>query len=268
MWLGIVTLATVYNLWSTILRQAFAEEVQVGRALVWIIIDGLADFIYVMDIVVQFRTSYLEKGLVVKNSRKIAQHYVWTKAFFLDFLALLPLDLIQLFIGVQPLLRFPRFLKCGRAWDWKVMVENRTSYPNAWRVFTLIHILFLGCHWFASFYYLISEYDGFEEDWGYPAPNTPVLRSLSMKYLQSFYWATLTLTTIGDINAPSQTNHRCYVLMKATLKCFESLNRNPSLKGQRIFVWSLNEFIGRVGLFQLLTKYSFQEMVIEWLIPK
>uniref|UniRef100_A0A0V0J2R5 Cyclic nucleotide-binding domain-containing protein n=2 Tax=Schistocephalus solidus TaxID=70667 RepID=A0A0V0J2R5_SCHSO len=206
MWLGIVTLATVYNLWSTILRQAFAEEVQAGRALVWIVLDGLADLIYVTDIVVQFRTSYLEKGLVVKNSRKIAQHYVWTKAFFLDLLALLPLDIFQLFIGVQPLLRFPRFLKCWRAWDWKVMVENRTSYPNAWRVFTLIHILFLGCHWFASFYYLISEYDKFEDEWGYPAPTTPALQSLSMKYLQSFYWATLTLTTIGDINPPSQKN--------------------------------------------------------------
>nr|VZI35920.1 unnamed protein product [Spirometra erinaceieuropaei] len=198
MWLGIVAVATVYNLWSAIMRQAFAE-VQAGKALMWIILDGLADLIYVTDIVVQFRTSYLEKGLVVKSSHKIAQHYIWTKAFFLD-----------LFIGVQPLLRFPRFLKCWRAWDWKVMVENRTSYPNAWRVVTLIHILFLGCHWFASFYYLLSEYDKFADDWGYPDPSTPVLQSLSMKYLQSFYWATLTLTTIGDINAPAQTNQYAF----------------------------------------------------------
>ncbi|KAL7061940.1 hypothetical protein AAHC03_01993 [Spirometra sp. Aus1] len=209
MWLGIVAVATVYNLWSAIMRQAFAE-VQAGKALMWIILDGLADLIYVTDIVVQFRTSYLEKGLVVKSSHKIAQHYIWTKAFFLDVFSLLPLDFLQLFIGVQPLLRFPRFLKCWRAWDWKVMVENRTSYPNAWRVVTLIHILFLGCHWFASFYYLLSEYDKFADDWGYPDPSTPVLQSLSMKYLQSFYWATLTLTTIGDINAPAQTNQYAF----------------------------------------------------------
>nr|CDS34695.1 cyclic nucleotide gated cation channel [Hymenolepis microstoma] len=203
-WLGIVAMATVYNLWTAILRQAF-HEVQKGRTALWIGLDGVADLIYLADIMVQFRTSYLEKGLVVKDTRKIATRYLWSRNFASDSLALIPLDLFQLVIGIQPLLRFPRFLKCFRAWHWKIMVENRTTFPNTWRVLTLTHILFLGCHWFASIYYILSESTHFQDPWGYPAPVTPELQSLLRKYLQCFYWATVTLTTIGDINDPSVT---------------------------------------------------------------
>ncbi|VDN96774.1 unnamed protein product [Rodentolepis nana] len=203
-WLGIVAMATVYNLWTAILRQAF-HEVQKGRTALWIGLDGIADLIYLADIMVQFRTSYLEKGLVVKDTRKIATRYLWSRNFASDSLALIPLDLFQLVIGIHPLLRFPRFLKCFRAWHWKIMVENRTTFPNSWRVLTLTHILFLGCHWFASIYYILSESTQFQDPWGYPAPVTPELQSLLRKYLQCFYWATVTLTTIGDINDPSVT---------------------------------------------------------------
>ena len=203
-WLGIVAMATVYNFWTAILRQAF-DEVQRGKRILWICLDAVADLIYLTDIMVQFRTSYLEKGLVVKDTRKIATRYLWSRSFALDSLALLPFDLFQSVTGIQPLLRFPRFLKCFRAWHWKVMVENRTTFPNTWRVLTLTHILFLGCHWFASIYYILSESTQFQNPWGYPAPTTPELQSLLRKYLQSFYWATVTLTTIGDIAEPEAT---------------------------------------------------------------
>ncbi|KAL5112896.1 Cyclic nucleotide-gated channel rod photoreceptor subunit alpha [Taenia crassiceps] len=203
-WLGIVAIATVYNLWTAIMRQAF-HEIQKDKAALWIGLDGVADLIYLTDIMVQFRTSYLEKGLVVRDARKIATRYLWSRKFAFDSLALLPFDLFQSVTGIQPLLRFPRFLKCFRAWHWKIMVENRTTFPNTWRVLTLTHILFLGCHWFASIYYILSESTHFQDSWGYPAPTTPELQSLLRKYLQSFYWATLTLTTIGDITAPEAT---------------------------------------------------------------
>lgn len=203
-WLGIVAIATVYNFWTAIMRQAF-HEIQKDKAALWIGLDGVADLIYLADIMVQFRTSYLEKGLVVRDARKIATRYLWSRKFAFDSLALLPFDLFQSVTGIQPLLRFPRFLKCFRAWHWKIMIENRTTFPNTWRVLTLTHILFLSCHWFASIYYILSESTHFQDSWGYPAPTTPELQSLLRKYLQSFYWATLTLTTIGDITAPEAT---------------------------------------------------------------
>ena len=81
------------------------------------------------------------------------------------------------------------------------MVETRTMYPNLTRVANLSHLLFLGAHWFAAFYYMISESEGFQGEWAYPTP-TGELASVTRKYLKSLYWSTLTLTTIGDLPPP------------------------------------------------------------------
>lgn len=64
-----------------------------------------------MDVVVQLRTGYLEQGLMVYDDKKLAAHYLRSRAFLLDLAALIPLDLLQLRFGTHPLLRFPRFFK-------------------------------------------------------------------------------------------------------------------------------------------------------------
>ena len=84
------------------------------------------------------------------------------------------------------------------------MVETRAVFPNVWRVVNLSHVLFLGCHWFAAFYFLISKAGGFRGDWGYPAP-VDDHAGVAKKYLRSLHWSTLTLTTIGDL-PPPETN--------------------------------------------------------------
>lgn len=96
----------------------------------WFTLDCLSDLAFVLDLAVQLRTGYLEQGLmVIKNglskhtyinvhclfqvydSKKLAGHYLQSRAFVLDLCALCPLDLLQLKLGPQPMLRFPRFLK-------------------------------------------------------------------------------------------------------------------------------------------------------------
>lgn len=73
--------------------------------------DIITDIVFLLDVGVQFRTGYLEQGLMVYDSKKLAGHYIKSKNFLLDLLALFPLDLIQRNTGVKPILRFPRFLK-------------------------------------------------------------------------------------------------------------------------------------------------------------
>jgi len=97
-----------------------------------------------------------------------------------------------------------RFLKSYRLVRFVYMVETRTVFPNMWRVANLTHILFLGSHWFAAFYFLISSAEGFTSKWGYPRPVGNYSSGLQ-KYLRSLYWSTLTLTTIGDLQPP-ETN--------------------------------------------------------------
>lgn len=81
----------------------------------WLICDYLSDLMFVVDVLVQFRTGYLEQGIMVYDSKKLAFHYLFSRAFLLDIAALCPLDLLQFTLGAHPLLRFPRFLKVSIA---------------------------------------------------------------------------------------------------------------------------------------------------------
>lgn len=69
---------------------------------------------------------------------------------------------------MNPMLRFPRFIKVYRVYNYYYMVESRTLYPNFWRVLNLVHILLLLAHWFGCFYYMLSEAENFKGEWTYP----------------------------------------------------------------------------------------------------
>jgi hypothetical protein len=53
-------------------RQAF-RELQDDHRFMWITFDILSDVIYILDIVAQLRTGYLEQGLMVLDAVKLAQ---------------------------------------------------------------------------------------------------------------------------------------------------------------------------------------------------
>ncbi|XP_035783080.1 uncharacterized protein LOC118461631 isoform X7 [Anopheles albimanus] len=202
-WLMLVTISILYNLWTLIVRQSF-PELQSNANRFWISCDCLTDIVFIFDVAVQLRTGYLEQGLMVYDSKKLAGHYLRSRAFLLDLAALIPLDILQLRLGSQPMLRFPRFFKVYRAVKYYYIVESRTVWPNLWRVVNLIHILLILAHWFGCFYFLLSEAEGFQGDWVYPyRPGD--YATLTRKYLGSLYWSTLTLTTIGDLPTP-ETN--------------------------------------------------------------
>ncbi|XP_069356835.1 uncharacterized protein [Maniola hyperantus] len=202
-WLWVITICVLYNLWTLIVRQSF-PELQIMCHYFWLTCDGIGDVVFALDLVVQLRTGYLEQGLMVYDSKKLAKHYLKSRAFLLDIASLTPLDLLQLKIGTNPIIRFPRFLKVYRAVSCYYIVESRTVYPNFWRVINLIHILLILAHWFGCFYFLLSEAEGFQGDWAYPhRPGD--YATLTRKYLGSLYWSTLTLTTIGDLPTP-ETN--------------------------------------------------------------
>lgn len=202
-WLMLLSACVLYNLWTLIVRQSL-PELQAVAPTVWLAFDSFTDAVFCLDVAVQFRTGYLEQGLMVYNSKKLAGHYLKSKSFILDLLALLPLDLLQVNLGSNPMLRFPRFLKIYRVYNYYYMVESRTVYPNLWRVLNLIHILLILAHWFGCFYYLLSEAESFQGDWVYPY-RPGEYATLTRKYLGSLYWSTLTLTTIGDLPTP-ETN--------------------------------------------------------------
>ncbi|KAA3674352.1 cyclic nucleotide gated channel alpha 2 [Paragonimus westermani] len=200
-WLTLVSTSVLYNLWLTIARQAFAD-LQKQYNNWWIAADTFADVIYLMDIVVQLNTPQLEQGLIIQDKRKSAVRYMHTRYFALDLLTLVPLDLIQCLAGIQPMLRFPRFLKIYRTLQWKDRIKHQSKYPNVLRVIIRMHILLLGCHWFACFYFIISTQQNFSTKWGYRQSNNSDVTT-GRAYLIAFYWVTVSLMTIQIENAPT-----------------------------------------------------------------
>ncbi|CAF1011807.1 unnamed protein product [Adineta steineri] len=202
-WLIILNIFVLYNLWFSIARQAF-DPLQRDYSKIWEIMDYIADSIYFIDIFIQFRTGYLEQGLLVYNHYKLTINYIRSSNFLLDILSLTPLELLQIKFGSIPILRFPRFLKIYRTFQLYYYQESRTVYPNTYRVMNLLHILLLLGHWLASFYFMVSKAEGFVGYWSYPKP-VGNFSELARMYLRCLYWSTLTLTTIGDL-PPPETN--------------------------------------------------------------
>lgn len=71
-WLALLTSAILYNLWTPIAREAFPELNQACPEA-WVVADIICDVIYLTDVAVQFRTGYLERGLIVYDGRKLAR---------------------------------------------------------------------------------------------------------------------------------------------------------------------------------------------------
>lgn len=109
-WMMLVTICVMYNLWTLIVRQSF-PELQDDYSGFWFTCDMISDVVFLLDIGVQFRTGYLEQGLMVFDWKKLAGHYMKSKAFLLDLGAIFPLELLQFNYGQMPILRCPRFFK-------------------------------------------------------------------------------------------------------------------------------------------------------------
>lgn len=77
----------------------------------------------------------------------------------------------------------------------------------------VLYILII-IHWNACIYFAISNALGFGVDkWVYPNVSIPIYQPLPRKYIYSFYWSTLTLTTIGETPQPEHDIEYLFVVV-------------------------------------------------------
>lgn len=155
-WSMIVSLAFLYNFWSLSYRFAF-REINAHSVAFWFALDYSADLIYVLDVVVNFHTGYLEDGVLQRDIKKIGQHYRECTLFYLDCFCLLPLDILYLSIGYNSILRCTRLVKIYKFWAYVDRTERHTNYPNVIRTFALVHYILVIFHWNACLFYMISK---------------------------------------------------------------------------------------------------------------
>ncbi|KAG5670425.1 hypothetical protein PVAND_000691 [Polypedilum vanderplanki] len=208
-WSMVVSLAFLYNFWVIIFRFAF-QEINGETLLMWFCLDYFSDFLYLLDILFHFRTGYLEDGVLQTDSTKMRQHYMNSTTFYIDCLCLLPLDFLYLSIGFNSILRSFRLVKIYRFWAFMDRTERHTNYPNLFRSTSLIHYLLVIFHWNGCLYHIIYKNNGFgSKNWVFSDSESA---DVVKQYLQSYYWCTLALTTIGDLPRPRSKAEYIYVI--------------------------------------------------------
>ncbi|XGW15892.1 hypothetical protein V3C99_001386 [Haemonchus contortus] len=193
--------------------------------LLWATLDLVMDSIYWLDIFVRTRTGFLEQGLVVRDIDKIKKQYFESKQFKYDIISIIPLDYVLgwpwpfQWFRPFPIVRLNRLLRIDRVQDCMERTETRSSMPNAFRVLCVVWYIIVIIHWNACFYFWISEMIGLGSDgWVYGALNRQSLPenvkdTLLRRYIYSFYWSTLILTTIGEVPSPVQNVEYLFVTL-------------------------------------------------------
>nr|XP_018896311.1 PREDICTED: cyclic nucleotide-gated cation channel subunit A-like [Bemisia tabaci] len=220
-WLGVVTCAILYNLVFVIGRGVF-WELNNAMPFLWWILDYSCDLIYVLDTVVHAHEGYLDQGLMVRDSRKLRNNYFRSKRWRTDLLSLVPTDVAYFWwpsgscssnvVPCPVIVRSNRLLRLPRMLEFFDRTETRTGYPNVFRICKVVFAILVLIHWNSCFYFAISYVIGFGTDnWVYNLSGAKNA-TLSRQYIYSFYWSTLTLTTIGETPQPENDAEYLFVV--------------------------------------------------------
>ncbi|CAG9312626.1 unnamed protein product [Blepharisma stoltei] len=203
----------------------------------WLSIDLTIDGLFIIDIIINFNTAYVDdEGKIITNRKSIAKRYL-TTWFLIDLIACIPFpNLMNNFnadgnknYGFQRLARVLRLLRMYRlvrvsrlfkVFKWAKNSEFITTLINTLRVTTgllrmikFIFIMLIVIHIVSCLWYYIARVDDFSY-------NTWVYRygflddSKGELYLTSIYYVAQTIATVGfgDI-VPLTSGERIFALV-------------------------------------------------------
>uniref|UniRef100_A0A8C4F654 Potassium voltage-gated channel subfamily H member 5 n=1 Tax=Dicentrarchus labrax TaxID=13489 RepID=A0A8C4F654_DICLA len=200
--------------------------------LAWLVLDSVVDVIFLIDIVLNFHTTFVgPAGEVISDAKLIRMNYMKTW-FVIDLLSCLPYDVINAFDNVDEglsslfsSLKVIRLLRLGRV---ARKLDHYLEYGAAVLVL-LVCVFGLVAHWLACIWYSIGDYEVIDEttntiktdSWLYQLAlsiGTPYRYNVSgtgqweggpnkdTLYISSLYFTMTSLTTIGFGNIAPATD--------------------------------------------------------------
>jgi len=209
MWDCVLAVALIYIGLATPLLIGFPELTDSSSSTEespWRRVDRIINYFFIADILMNFRTGYMDREIEVLDWRAVAHHYL-TTWFLLDVVSSLPIDLLIAagMSSMQPskllksskvfkvfrLLSLGRFVKiiegspfCDRLDDF---IADYNLFWKCTVLSTLISMA-VACHWMSCFLHYACE--------SFFITNG-VHNDFKSKYIAGFYWAMTTITTVG-----------------------------------------------------------------------
>uniref|UniRef100_A0A8C6TYQ7 Voltage-gated inwardly rectifying potassium channel KCNH3 n=1 Tax=Neogobius melanostomus TaxID=47308 RepID=A0A8C6TYQ7_9GOBI len=225
-WDWLILLATFYVAITVPYNVCFiGDDEELTRSTT--VSDIFVEILFIIDIVFNFRTSYVSKsGQVIFDARQICFHYL-TTWFIIDLVAALPFDLLYAFkvsvASVVHLLKTVRLLRLLR------LLQKMDRYSqHSTVVLTLLMSMFaLLAHWMACIWYIIGKMEmeanpyNWDIGWlhelgkrleapyyslgvnGSSSSSGPSIRSV---YIASLYFTLSSITSVGFGNVSANTD--------------------------------------------------------------
>ncbi|GIZ04142.1 potassium voltage-gated channel subfamily H member 6 [Caerostris extrusa] len=217
-----------------------------------VVIDLLVDVMFIIDIIINFRTTYVNSNdEVISHPGKIAVHYLrgW---FIIDVVAAIPFDLLFLgsetdetttLIGLLKTARLLRLVRVARKID-------RYSEYGAAVLLLLVAAFALIAHWLACIWYAIGNaerpflvnkigwLDALARDTHQHYNNSHGGPSIKSKYVTALYFTFTSLTSVGFGNVAPNTNMEkvfAIIVMLVGSLMYASIFGNVSAIIQRLY---------------------------------
>ncbi|XP_069504986.1 voltage-gated delayed rectifier potassium channel KCNH8 isoform X2 [Ambystoma mexicanum] len=222
-WDWLILLATFYVAVTVPYNVSFIGNDDLSTTRSTTVSDISVEILFIIDIILNFRTTYVSKsGQVIFEAKSICIHYV-TTWFVIDLIAALPFDLLYAFnvtvVSLVHLLKTIRLLRLLR------LLQKLDRYSqHSTIVLTLLMSMFaLLAHWMACIWYVIGKMEmeennpltwdiGWLHELGkrlespYHANNTLGGPSLRSAYIASLYFTLSSLTSVGFGNVSANTD--------------------------------------------------------------
>ncbi|KAM8836205.1 voltage-gated inwardly rectifying potassium channel KCNH6 isoform 2-T3 [Spinachia spinachia] len=182
--------------------------------------DLLVDVLFIVDIVINLRTTYVDRNdEVITQPTRIAKHYV--KSWFpIDLFAAIPFDLLIFRSGSEEMATLTSLLKTARLLRLVRVARklDRYSEYGAAVLFLLMCTFVLIAHWLACIWYAIGfvERPYTETGWldnlaeqlgkSYNESDSASGPSVKDKYVTALYFTLSSLTSVGFGNVSPNTN--------------------------------------------------------------
>ncbi|MEE6514360.1 hypothetical protein FKM82_022399 [Ascaphus truei] len=223
LWDWLILLATFYVAVTVPYNVCFTgRDDSVSAARSTIVSDIVVEMLFILDIILNFRTTYVsQSGQVVYDPRSICIHYLATW-FFVDLIAALPFDLLYAFnvtvTSLVHLLKTVRLLRLLRL----LQKLDRYSQYSAMVLTLLMSMFALLAHWMACVWYVIGRKEMESNDpvtwdigWLHELGKrleTPYINnsvggpSVRSVYIASLYFTLSSLTSVGFGNVCANTD--------------------------------------------------------------